>query len=261
MSKNNYYTSQDGSFVQDIIHLFLDSDEEDTLKKFIKNMEEKEFKNIKKNDVTAMLLKLRSLADENESQSNQIQSLNSDLAEQKRLNMEMAIMVEQLKETGKQDPETTERIQSVIRAFRNDKFSRLFFFDLDGEEVAVTQAMMKQIVSWYPKGRVYFTQGTPYKGDISTDKEYKYTFGELALWNHRTDSSKNCEVLIIGETAQLVHVLFLEDFKNEEEGVLAPTCVIHSKITKLKGNLAVHKQTVFNFMLNMGYSCPVRGLG
>ena len=260
MPNTNFHIAQDGSFIQDVTHLFLDDSDSKPNSDFISKMEKKKFKDVKKTDFAEMLQKLNELSEETDRQGNHVVCLTSDLAEQKRLNMELVLMVDQLKETGKQEPETSERIQSVIRAFRNDKFARITSFFIDGTEIEMTCSKMKQIVYWYPKGKVYFAKDD-FIRDITTDKDHKYTFMEIVQYTHSTDPSKNRQCLVTGESAYTVHVLFQEDFENEEEGVLAPTPIVHAKISKLDETLAVRKSEVLNFMLNMGYTCPLHGLG
>lgn len=261
------YIAEDGSYIQDITHLFMpSSDEDDSLSSFITKIEKKQSKGLKGKDLLDVLERLRIAQDKIDTQDNQIQALKSDNAQQKRLNMEMCLMVDQLKESGKQDAETQERIQSVIRAFRNDMFSRFFLLALDGVEIEVTAQMMKQIIYWYPKGKVYFEKGEFFQGDITTDGSHKYTFLETVICLDASgDESKNREALVVGETAYTVHLLFVKDFLDNEEGVLSPTHIVQGRVKKFLRNgkeiITVSKRMVLSFMLNMGYQCPINGLG
>ena len=267
MSNSNSFVAEDGSFIQDITHLFMPTSEDpDSLSSFITKIEEKRSKGLTKRDVSEMLEKLKTAQDKLDLQDNQIMSLKSDNAQQKRLNMEMSIMVDHMKESGAQDPETSERIKNVVRAFRSDMFARFFLLTLDDVEIEVTAQMMKQIIYWYPKGKVYFEKGEFFQGDITTDGQHKYTFLETVVCLDKTgDSSKNCQGLVIGETAYTVHLLFLKDFLDNEEGVLTPTHVVQGRVTKYhrcgKEIITASKRMVLNFMLNMGYQCPINGLG
>ena len=267
MSNKKSYVAADGSYVEDITHLFMPKSEDDgSLRSFVNKIEEKVLNGLKKKDIAEMLEQLKIANEKIESQDTQILAMKKDNAQQKRLNMEMCLMIDQMKETGKQDPETSERIKSVVRAFRTDMFTRFFLLHLEGVEIEVTYQLMKQIIYWYPKGKVYFAKGEFFQGDITTDKAHKYTFLETVVClDHTGDESKNREALVVGETAYTVHLLFVEDFLDQSEAVLAPTLVLQGRVKKFRDDgredITVSRRMVLSFMLNMGYECPINGLG
>ena len=132
MSKSNSYVAKDGSFVQDITQLFMPtSDDTNSLSSFTSRIEGKGLKGLKQSDFLEIIEHLKGAQDKLDTQDNQIMALKSDNAQQKRLNMEMCTMIDQFKESGRQDPETNKQIQSVVKAFRHDMFVRFFLLSLD----------------------------------------------------------------------------------------------------------------------------------
>ena len=250
------FIASSGNYVEDITHQFFDNSSTD-LTKMIDSFEGKRASELTDQDVNDLVLKLKDCEQEIEGIKNQLGQVNKDLAQMRRLNMELSLMIQQFKESGRQDKETADRIASVVRAFRVDTFTPLFSFALDNEDICVTRNQMKQIIAWYPKGKVYFKKFDMIS--IRSDKVHLFTFGEIAKFINRMYPTKTAEYLIVGESTDLVDVLFLHDFDTDpnEEGVLTPTCVIKSRVCKLDGNeketVAICKRELMESMMNIGY--------
>ena len=205
-------------------------------------------------------LKLTSTA--NKGLSNQVQALKKDLDVMRSLNKELSHLLDGLKQAGLTNNDVSNRIQSVIRAFRTDEFATLFSFSLNEEIVDVTRNQMKDIVQWYEKGFVYFKRFDQFR--VDTENVHLYTFGEIAVFVDRNDETNLNECFICGENPNTVDVVFLEDFDRTRNGLITPTHVLKSRVRKAyisdtgddNVRITISKRNLMTFLLNIGHSSP-----
>ena len=260
MAQNNSFITADNDYIEDVTALFNGRCNNSKISKLLDKLEGKSFEEYTPKDVKDLIDNLKLADTETNSLSTQVNAINKDLAQMRRLNAELSLMITAIKEACKKDQASCDRLTSIVRAFKLDTMNTLFSFTLDNEDINVTCNQMKQIVGWYPKGYVYFKEFDDF--NISTDKVHLFTFGEVVSYIDRRDESKNCECLVVGEDENTVHVMFLSDFDRNmtEEGVMKPTFVLKSRIHKREGNkkknIAVTKRVLMTFLLNIGYTNP-----
>lgn len=257
---NNFFITANNDYIEDITHLFDGKGKEHPNEDLILDIEGKGLNELQREDIQKLVNALKVSTTKNNTLNNQVSQINKDLAQMRRLNMELTLMIDRIKDSCKKDKESCDRLHSIVRAFKLDTMNTLFSFTLDGEEINVTNNQMKQIVGWYPKGYVYFKVFDDI--NIRTDKVHLFTFGEIMSYVDRQDTTKNCECMVVGEDENSVHVMFINDFdRGDDEGVLQPTIVLKSRIEKhnednRKVKLAIKKNLLMTFLLNIGYTNP-----
>ena len=268
MATNNSSSPFDVVSIEDVTHLFMgDNPRQDTsgLAHFIAKMEQKEKKSINRRDFNQMFDRLKLTCAANKSLSNQVKAIKKELEIMRSLNREQNLLLDGLKAAGCTNSTASERIQNVHAAFRTDEFVKLFSFTLNDEVVDVTRNQMKEIVTWYEKGFVYFQRFDQFR--VDTEKVHLYTFGEIVQYINRANENNKTECFVCGEDPNTVDVLFLDDFDRSREGVNTPTHVLKSRIRKcfVSDNLdsgddnvriALSKRTLMTFLLNIGHTNP-----
>ena len=121
-------------------HLFIGNKNDDSpTRTLLQHLDEtKNFRDYKASDIRKLINGLKVADTDIERLRNQVSSATKDLAQMRRLNHELSLMINSIKEACKQDKESSDRLKSIVAAFKLDTLNTLFTFSLDGEDINVT---------------------------------------------------------------------------------------------------------------------------
>ena len=224
----------------------------DKVAELIQKVEGKTLQDISSQEIIQLVGYVKVLHSDVMKLQNQNRDLLTNLNTFYRANQEMAGIARDVSASVVGNDEKVERVTQIVQQYTTDTAVGFVKFSLDGEEVQMTRNKLRQIISWYKKGYVYFEKGQPYN-IVSINGSHSYSFGELVVFTERENPEEQRECIVTGETPWLVDVLFLKDF-DVSENYITPSHVLKSRISKMnEKRVIVDKQKLMTFMTEVNY--------
>ena len=238
-------------FVEDITEEVLNG-RQDKVALLINNIEGKTLDEISTQDIVQMLGYLKVLHSKVDKLDNQSKDILKRMNMYYQANQELAGMAKDLSASVVGKKEESDRVVSIVNQYTTDTRIGFLKFELDGESVQITRNKLRQIISWYRKGYVFFEMHDNFS-IVGIQGKHKYSFGEIVSFKDRDDENTVKDAIVTGETPWSVDVLFLSNF-DISENYITPNHVVKSRITKKSETSAIiDKPKLMSFMRESNY--------
>ena len=156
------------------------------------------------------------------------------------------------------DP-TAERLRAAVNRNRSDKKAQFVTFYLNNIKVQLTREQLKQIVTWYKPGEVYFApknsvESNESSSDTSEVNEHLYHFGEIVSYVDHNDESTCIDAVVTYEDDCVVAIVTMEMIIEQRH--ITPMHVL-KYLVKRKASppyVIVKRETLCDFLLSIHYT-------
>ena len=237
--------------VEDMTESFLNGNR-DKLAELIQDYEDKSIVDISTNDFLRMFDIVKKMHSAVRTMENQQKALVSQVNMLYRSNQELSALAKAISESAVGMEEESARICQVVGEYTTDFRVDFVDLELNDKEVPVSKIQLRQIISWYKKGYVFFSKGQSYHIN-NMEGEHDYTFGEVVTLKENGDNTRTCDVVVTGETPWIVDVLKFDDFAESNQYV-TPTHVTKDRVlSKEVKKYMIGKEALMEFMANIHY--------
>ena len=200
--------------------------------------------NLTKEDFKSMVEALKYTTSNIAAMEHKMVVLRNDNKEMKEMNHELVTMNVTLREILKKDDEESRKLKAMVRQYQRDQVLKFVRFDLNDVILYLTRDQMRQIVTWYEPGKVYFAPDEA--------NGIKYHFCEVVKYVDHKDENNMIDALVTYEDDTVVSILTMDMIIEQRH--LTPMHVLKFLVKpRERRHNILTKEQVGEFLMSINY--------
>lgn len=184
---------------------------------------------------------------------NKMVALRDKIKEHKQNNHDLSQMLNTLKRVLKHDNEDARTLRKALAKYKFDQHANYVFFFMNDTKIFITRDQMRQLVTWYKPGKVYFEPTWTTDDLITVDVVRKFYFGEVVYYVDHNDKTNCVDALVTYEDETVVGILTMDMIIQQRH--LTPMHVLKFLVQRKSStpDVILSREQVGEFLMSIGH--------
>ena len=204
---------------------------------------------LSKEDIKSMAEMINYTMSNINAMENKMVAMRDEIKHLKSENFSMAAMKHDFKTVLKRTDAEAEKLRNTVNRYVRDRKTNYVLFNLNNIRVQMTREQMRQIVTWYEPGKVYFSP----ENNPNIDSGGKYFFGEVVSYVDHNDESNFVDAIITYEDKNVVSIVTIDMLIEQRH--ITPMHVLKHLVER-KANppyVVITKEMLGDFLVSFEY--------
>ena len=221
----------------------------DSISEVLSSPTDDKIDSLSKEDIKSMVEMLNYTMSNIHAMENKMVAMRDEIKLLKSENFSMAAMKHDFKTVLKRTDAEAETLRATVNRYVKDRKTNYVVFSLNHIRVQMTREQMRQIVTWYEPGKVYFSPDN--NGHMNSGGSYY--FGEVISYVDHKDESNFVDALVTYEDENVVSIVTIDMLIDQRH--ITPMHVLKHLVQR-KANppyVVITKEMLGDFLVSINY--------